>query len=203
MSFNFGSFTGGLGNILGGLFGHSSKPYDKAMGQYQQYANQAQQTQQPYLNAGQQAIPAYQQWLQGQQNPTDFINKTMNQYQESPYAQYLQQQSVRAGQNAASASGLIGSTPFADYLQNSANQIASGDQNQWLQNVLGINSQYGQGEQNLMNSGQNAANSLTNLYGQNAKDMAGLAYGKQAGKGNDLGNILSGGLGLLGSFFGL
>ena len=188
------SFLGGLGGILGGLFGNSGKPYDKAMDQYREWGNKAQQTQQPYQQAGQGAIPEYQSWLQGQKDPSGFINEQMSKYQQSPYAQYLQQQSMNAGNNAASASGLMGSTPMMQQMQQNAANIASGDQNQWLQNVLGINKQYGQGQQNLMTGGQNSANTLSNLYNQMGQNMGQAAYGQQAGKQQDMWNMIGGGL---------
>lgn len=199
--FNPTMFGTGLGEALGGIFGDSGAPYDKAMQQYQQYGNQAQNTQQPYLNAGQSAIPNYQNWLQSQSNPSEFINNLMGQYQESPYAKYLQQQSMRAGQNAASASGLMGSTPFMQQMQENARNISSQDMNQWLQNVLGINTQYGQGQQNLMTGGQAAANSLTGLYNQMGQNMGEAAYGKEGGNQQDFWNTLGGSLGMIGSFF--
>lgn len=194
-------FGSGLGEFLGGMFGHSEAPYDRAMDQYRQYGNAGRDAQMPYYNAGQGAMGDYEKWLQGQQDPSGFINNLMGQYKESPYAQYEQQQSLRAGQNAASASGLMGSTPMMQQLQQNAGNIASQDQNQWLQNVLGINKQYGAGQQDMMHGGQNAANSLTNLYGQQGQDMSRLAYGRQAGKQQDFWNTV-GGLGnMFGSFF--
>lgn len=201
MPFDSQMFRSGLGGILGGMFGNSSKPYDAAMQQYQNYMNQSQQAQQPYQQAGQGAIGDYQKWLQGQQDPSKFINDQMANYQESPYAQYLQQQSMRAGQNAASADGTMGSTPMMQQMQQNAGNIASQDQNQWLQNVLGINSQYGQGQQNLMTGGQNAANQLSNMYNNMGQRMGEAAYGQQAGKNQDFWNTIGGGLGILGSFF--
>lgn len=200
MAFDSDMFGSGLGGILGGLFGNSGKPYDKAMEQYQQYANQAQGTQQPFLNAGQGAIPDYQKWLQGQQDPSKFINNLMGDYQQSPYNTYLQQQSQNAGQNAASASGLMGSTPFLQAQQQNAANIGQQGMNDWLQQVLGINTQYGQGQQNLMSGGQNAANSLTGMYNNMGQQMGQAAYGKEAGKKQDFWNTIGGGLGILGSF---
>lgn len=188
-----------LGGILGGMFGNSSRPYDKGMQEYQKWINQAQGAQQPYQNAGIGAIGDYQKWLQGQQDPTKFINNAMSGYQESPWAKYQQQQSMNAGQNAASAAGLSGSTPLMQQLQQNAGNIASQDQNQWLQNVLGINTQYGQGQQNLMQGGQNAANQLSNLYGQAGQNMGQAAYGKRDAKNNDFWSMISG----FGGLFGL
>lgn len=201
MTFNPEMFGSGLGGFLGGMFGDSGAPYDQAMQQYQQYGDKAQATQQPYLNAGQGAIGDYQKWLQGQQDPSGMINNLMGQYQASPYSQYLQQQAMRGGQNAASANGLMGSTPMMEQMQQNAGNIASQDMNQWLQNVLGINTQYGQGQQNLMTGGQNAANSLTNMYNNMGQQMGQGAYGQEAGKQQDFWNTIGGGIGMLGSFF--
>lgn len=200
MDFDAQMFGSGLGGLFGGLFGDSGAPYGQAMNQYRQWANKSEGTQQPYLQAGQGAIPEYQKWLQSQQNPSGFINNLMGQYKESPYAQYLQQQSMRAGQNAASASGLMGSTPLMQQMQQNAGNIASQDQNQWLQNVLGINTQYGQGQQNLMTGGQNAANALSNMYGQMGSNMGQAAYGQEAGKQQDMWNTFGGIGSLIGSF---
>lgn len=186
-------FGSGIGGFLGGLFGDSGAPYDEAMKQYQQWANKAQNVQNPYLQAGQGAIGDYQNWLKKQQDPSGFINNLMGGYQESPYAKYMQQQSIRAGQNAASAGGLMGSTPFAQQLQQNASNISGQDMNQWLQNVLGVNTQYGQGQQNLMTGGQNAANALTNMYNNMGQQMGQAAYGKKAGEDQDFWNMIGGG----------
>ncbi len=200
MTMDFDMFGSGLGGLLGGIFNDSSKPYDKAMEQYQQWANQAQGTQMPFLKAGKTAIGDYQEWLKGQKDPSAFINNLMGQYQQSPYANYLQQQAQNAGINAASASGLTGSTPLLQQMQQNSANISSQDMNQWLQNVLGINTQYGQGQNNLMQGGQNAANALTQMYTQMAQNMAEAAYGKEAGKQNNFSNIL-GGLGNVAASF--
>lgn len=196
MAFDSGMFDSGLGGFLGGLFGNSGKPYDEAMKQYQEWANRAQGVNQPYLDAGKGAIGDYQDWLKGQKDPSGFINNLMGNYQESPYAHMLQQQAMNAGNNSASAGGLMGSSALMQQQQQNAGQIASGDMNQWLQNVLGINTQYGQGQQNLMTGGQNSAKSLTDMYNNMGKQMGDAAYGKEAGKQKDFWNTIGGGLGM-------
>jgi len=201
MYFDPQMFGGGLGDFLGGIFGHPEKPYDKAMEQYQNWANKSQGVQQPYLNAGTGALGNYQQWLQGQQDPSGFINNLMGDYSQSPYAKNMQQQAMNAGQNYGSATGLSGSTPLMQQMQQNAGNISAADQNQWLQNVLGINTQYGQGQQNLMTGGQNAANKLTDMYGNMGKQMGEQSYNREAAKQNNFWNTMGGGLGMFGSFF--
>jgi hypothetical protein len=198
--FNPQGATSGLSQFLSGIFGHSDEPYDKAQEQYRQWGDKSQGVQQPFLNAGTGALNNYQQWLQTQKDPSKFINDQMSNYQESPYAHFLQQQSMRAGQNAASASGLSGSTPLYQQLSQDAHNISSQDQNQWLKNVLGINTQYGQGQNNLVQTGQNSANSLSRLYNTMGDRMGDAAYGQEQGKHQDLWNTIGGGLSILGSF---
>lgn len=200
MAFNPTQFGSGLGGFLGGAFGDSGKPYDAAMNQYQDWANKAQKAQNPFLQAGQGAIGNFQNWLSTMQNPSGFINNLMGQYQQSPWAKYQQQQAMRAGTNAASASGLTGSTPFAQQLQQTSANISNEDMQNWLQNVLGINTQYGAGNQSLIDTGANAANSLTSLYNDMGKNMAESAYGRQAGENQDFWNMIGGGAEILGSF---
>ena len=167
-----GGLAGPVSGILGGLFGNAGQPYQDAMNQYTQYANQSIGVQQPFYNAGTSAIPQYQNWLNSQQNAPGYINSLMGQYQESPYAKYLQQQAMRAGTNAASASGLTGSTPFAQQMAQTSAGISSGDLNNWLSQVLGINRQYGQGLGQQVGWGQGAANQMSGTYNQLGQDMA-------------------------------
>lgn len=189
-----------LGGLFGGLFGDSGKPYGAAMDQYNQWTNKAENAQNPFLKGGQNAVPQYQDWLSGQKDPSGFINNLMGQYQQSPWAKYQTQQAMRAGQNAASAGGLMGSTPMMQQMQQNAAGISSEDMQKWMQNVLGINTQYGQGQKDMMNIGQNSANSLTNLYGDMGKSAADAAYGQTAGKQNDLWNTIGSGMQIAGMF---
>ncbi len=195
----FGGGYGGrspLGSILGGLFGHSDRPYKDAMKQYQEYMGKAEGVQNPFLDFGKKAMPGYEEWLSGMKDPSGFMNKLMGNYQESPYAKYQQQQALRAAGNMGSvgntAAGGLGSTPMAQFEQQNARDISSQDMNSWLQKVLGVNQQYGQGLFGQMGMGQHAADILAQMYGQMGQNMGGLAYGAGAGKNQDLMSILGG-----------
>jgi len=201
MPFNPQSLMGGLGNLFGGLFGDSGGPARAGMDEYQKWAQQGINGMQPYAQAGQGAIGDYQKWLQNQKDPSAFINSMMGQYKESPYTQFLQQQAQRAGQNFGSANGMSGSSALAQQMQNNAGNIASSGMNDWMQKVLGINSQYGEGQQNMMNNGQNAANSLSNMYQNMGNTMGSGAYNQQQGKNHDFWNTIGGIGNIIGSFF--
>lgn len=202
MAFDPQMFSSGAGGLFGGLFGNSGKPYDKAMQEYQKYFMPAAANQSPYQNAGIGGINNFQEWLASQKNPTEFINNLIGGYQESPYNQFLKNQSMLASQNAGSAEGTLGSTPMMQQMQQNAANISQGGLNDWLKNVLGINQQYGAGQQSLINTGQNSANALSNLFSEMGGRMGEAAYGKQAGKNQDFWNTLGGVGNMFGSLFG-
>jgi hypothetical protein len=181
-----------IAKLASGFLMDSGSPYEEAMNQYREYAGKAEGVQNPFLQAGTGAIKPFQDWLSRLQNPMDFINNTMGQYQESPFAKYQQQQATRAAQNFGSASGLSGSTPLMLQAQENARNISSQDMNTWLQNVLGINTQYGAGQQGLINTGANAANALTTMYGDMGRSMGEAAYGREAGHQQNIGRMLGG-----------
>lgn len=189
---NFGGMGQGIGSILSGLFGNSGKPYKDYSKELQRYYEQAQGYQNPFWQAGSGAIPQFQQWLQSQQDPSGFINKLMGQYQESPFAKFQQQQGIRAGQNAGSASGLTGSTPLTQFMQENAQNISSQDMQNWLGNVLGINTQYGAGLGGMMGMGQNAANSLSALAGGFGGNLAESRMRRSAMEQRDRNNLWGG-----------
>jgi hypothetical protein len=186
------NFGGGLGSVLGGLFNNSGRPYQKAGDAFGQGFGQAQQYQQPFYNAGANSIGTYQNWLNQMSNPSGFINNLMGQYQQSPWAKFQTDQGMRAANNAASASGLLGSTPLGQASADYARNISSQDMGNWLQRVLGVNTEYGQGVNNMMTGGQNAANSLSNLQSQLAQLQGGAAFGQAQGEQKDRSGIISG-----------
>jgi hypothetical protein len=189
--------AGGLGQIFGGLFGDSGEPYQDAMDQYQQYLGQGQMFQSPFYWSGVGAIPEYQEWANSMKDPSDFINKIMGKYQESPWARYQQKEGIRAGNAFGSASGLTGSTPLLKQVQQNAENISSKDMGDYLQRVLGVNTQYGGAKGNLMRGGQESANAITQMLQRFGELMGEGAYGKRTEENQDRSNIFGGILKLL------
>jgi hypothetical protein len=187
-----GGSMGGLGGFLGGLFGDSGSPYKDAMKEYERWAGKGEAAQNPFLDMGKGAIPGFQEWTNSMKDPSGFINKLMGGYQESPYAKFQQEQAMRSAQNMGSASGLTGSTPLTQFAQQNASDISSKDMNQWLQNVLGINTQYGQGLNQQIGYGSHAADMLTQMFGDMGRQMGEGAYGQRAGQLQDRSNMIGG-----------
>ena len=135
-------------------------------------------------------------------DPAGFMNNLQEQYNASPYNQYLQTQATRAGQNAASASGLMGSTPFLQQSQQNAANISQQGMDAWLKKCswhkFAIRRS---GNKDLAGMGQNSANNLTNHFENMGQNIGGAKYGSEAGKSQDFWNAIGGGIGMLGSFF--
>ena len=200
-----GLFGGGLGSGLGGIFGglFGKNPYKNAMKEYERGANQAANYQNPFYQAGTGAMGDFQNYLKGMKDPSEFLNNLMKNYHESDYTKNLQNESARAGTNAASASGLIGSTPFLKQSQQNAANISQQGMNDWLSNALGINKQYGGGLESLMGMGQNAGNKLSDIFSQLGENKAGGAYGSDMAKNKQMQDFFSGLMSLFGSFSGM
>lgn len=189
-----GSGGSGFATLLNNMFNDRRKPFAEAERAYGPNMDRAAQAYNPFYQAGTQAMGNYQQGLDKMKDPTAYLNNLMGNYKESDYAKYLQDQTSKAGMNAASASGLIDSTPFAQQMQQNAAGIASQDMDKWLRNALGINKDYLTGQSDIYGKGLTAAQGMSNVFGQRAQDEAGLAYGKeaagQAGSGGIIGGLL-------------
>jgi hypothetical protein len=206
MAFDFSKFmsgggASGLGGIFGGLFGKD--PYKNASKEYERGANQAAGYQNPFFQAGTGALGDFQNYLKGMKDPSEFLNNLMKNYQESDYTKNLKNSAERSGVNAASASGLIGSTPFLKQQQKNAGEIESAGMNDWLSNALGINKQYGSGLEHLTGMGQNAGNRLSDIFSNLGNEKAGTSYGSDMAKNKQMQDFFSGLMSLFGSFSGM
>lgn len=193
----------GISNLLGGGAPDMSgiinqgrqalgQQYDQGLG----YLN-------PYMQAGQNAMGGYQNFLNQYGDPTHMYNDIMSHYSMSPGAQFQMQQGTQAANAAAAANGMLGSGAEQKALMQYGQGIANQDQQQYLNNILGMGNTYLNGMGNLMGQGFGAANAanqnrmgygnaLGQLYGGQAQAQA---YGQQNLLGN-IGNIISGGIGL-------
>lgn len=193
-----GGLVGGLASdLIGG------NPYSGAMDEYQDanqmlgnYLNQATSYLNPYYQAGTGALPQYQNALDNMKNPSEFYNQMMSGYQESPAAKFRQEQSVNSANARAAATGLSGSSNNLDDVSNITQGIIGQDQQQYFNNLMGINNNYMSGLGGLSNMGMGAAQGYGNLYSNfgnqqaNMYDhMADAKYAKKQQDNNMLGDI--------------
>lgn len=182
---------------------------DKFYNQAQNFYNQGQANLAPYNQQGQSQYANLNNYIQNLMNPQALQDKWASGYKESEAAKNLEDIAQQHGLNAASALGLMGSTPALQAIQQGTSQIGAADREQYLKDLMkkyelgaGLSqgiygtgaSAAGQQSQNAMGMGQNAMN-----MGQNA---AQLAYGQENAPGDLLSKGLGGIIGLIGSSLG-
>lgn len=148
----------------------------KAMDAINQNGQQGRAAFDPYNQAGQQAIPQYQQAMQDYQDPFAFMNKIGENYQQSQGATNQVNAITQAMQNAAAASGMAGTPAVQEALGQKVNDIVGADQNNYMQNIMGMRDRYLNNANNLMGYGMNAAQGINQSYQNQGRSLADL-YG--------------------------
>ena len=132
---------GGISSLASGiynLFG-SKNPSDSA----QKYLNQIPQTlqkySQPYINAGNEALPQLQQQyssLLG--DPSAFLQNLASSYQASPGYEWQLNQALQGANQAAAAGGLSGTPQSQQIGSDIAQQMANKDFYNYLSELMGV-----------------------------------------------------------------
>lgn len=177
---------GDITNILSGGqqagYNDIANAYAKAQQMMQQYYNQGQGMLNPWQQAGQGAIGQYQNFLN--QLPNQMNGDWMKSYQESPYAKYLTDTGLTSMNNAAAATGRLGSGANQQENAQLANQIAGQDMQNYFNNMMRQNQQYMGGLNTLMGYGAGAAGQGANLGMGFANALAQLMEGQGTAQGN-------------------
>lgn len=198
---NYGQLGAGIGQLFSSMFG--GNPGDAAQNYYNQAKQDLPQYFQPWMQAGQQALPQWLQQLQQlTQNPGQFINKVGQGYKQSPGYQFQLNQGLQGANNAAAAGGMAGSPQSQQYGADIAGNLANKDYYNYLSTALG---QYGQGLsglEHLSGQGQTASiglgEDLSSILGNQAQ-AAYLGQSQQnQGMGGGIGSLIGG---LAGLFF--
>lgn len=188
MSMMMGGGQGGMMGMLdplgmlGGLFGGGSNPADAAMPYLNQGQGVVDKYMNPYIAAGQQAMPALQQqYSQLINNPSGMMNKIGSGFQQSPGYQFQVDQASGAANRAAAAGGMLGSPMQQQNISGTVNNMANQDYYNYLNHGM---SMYGQGLSGMQHMGDMGLQASTTAE-QSMMDLintqAQLAY---AGKAN-------------------
>ena len=157
---------GSIANIIGSLIGGQQlrKGYQGleeeiqgGIGQEKMSLAQALGLLSPFQTGGATAFQQSLGLLQQEQDPAAFINKQLAAFQQSPAQKATIQAGLEAVQNRLRSQGLSQSGAEQKALEEFAQQQTSGQQQQFLQNVLGLQSQRLRGLQGLAGLGLGAA----------------------------------------------
>ena len=176
-----------------------------------QYLNQipgvAHQGYDPYVNAGMdagnQTKGQYEKLIN---DPADFINQLMKQYQTSEGYNFQKDLLTKELGNTAAMGGIAG-TPLDQMNQAEGVQgLLSKDMQQFLTNVLGQYDKGLAGEEGIATRGYDASGKLTDALGGALNQQGGLAFNDAQQKNknkNDMWSVFGKALGAgAGSFFG-
>lgn len=178
-----------MGGMIDTLFGGGKEQaykdlqnyINQGMGQRKDYEQRAEQSLSPYT--GDPRIQKlFESELAKQQNPQEYYNSLFSGYSQSPFAKAQTEAGMNAIQHASAGSGMHGSGDELKALQENAQKISSADQQQYLNNLLGIRSDYMNRMGNLQSQesehGYGARTNIANMLNQLGGNLAG-----------DLGNV--------------
>jgi hypothetical protein len=173
-----------MSGILSAMFGDSGEDAYKQLSKYleqgiatrKQQEGSAESALNPYMGDPR-LQNQFEQALSGRKDSQGIIDRIMSGYSESPYAKYLTGQGMKAIQNQSAFSGMHGSGAEGKAFQENAQNIASGDMQQYLANVLGLDKDYLDRLQALAgNESQNQFNArfgVSNLRNRLGESIAG------------------------------
>jgi len=147
---------------------------------------------QPYVEAGQKSIPTLQeQYKQLLSDPGSVMSRLGAGYQRSPGYQYNAEAAMRAGNQAASAGGYIGSPAHQEEMARRMYGISSQDYNDYLTGTTNLYGQGLHGEQGMMGAGLSAATASVRSLNDMLKAQAELEHQRRQ---SSLESMLTGGV---------
>lgn len=113
----------------------------QARGVTQQYYGQGIGFLQPYQTAGVTALRSALGQLGQQVDPAAFIKEAESGFQQTPAQRFEQQEAIQAVQNLLESQGIAGTGAGAQRIAQTVADITGGQQQQYLQNLLGLRQQ--------------------------------------------------------------
>lgn len=175
--------------LFSSLFGGGSEDVEeaqeRAIAERRRAMQQAAGFLQPFREGGIFGMKGLEDISSQMHDPVSFLNRIMAQYQESPGAKFERGQATEALQSQAQSLGLLDSGAERASLANLVSNLASRNQQQFLQNVLGIQSGRGQLLQSLFGGGLGAGQALATGALKTgagiAGDISGIGEARAAG----------------------
>lgn len=176
-----GSGLAGLGAGLSRLFGGYDNPADSASPYLDKIPSTLSPYYQPYIGAGQRALPTLEQNYMGMINsPGDLYKRLGEGYSRSPGYGYAMREGRNAIDQAAAAGGMLGSSDHQRNAGQMAMDLSNADFEKYMQ---AMNNYYGagiSGEEGLNKMGYDAGSAYGDILGTNLMNQADLAYNRTA-----------------------
>lgn len=162
---------------LFGMFDEYDNPADDAMGYMNQIPGQLHQSFDPYINAGNRALPGLEgQYNQLMNDPGGRLNQIGQGYHQSPGFQFALQQALQGAGHAQAAGGMAGSPQHEQMNMELATQLGNKDYSDWIHNAMMMYGQGLQGNQGLYDTGANAGMRLGENLGSVMGNQGNLAF---------------------------
>lgn len=157
--------------------GKKSNPANAAMPYYNQIPGQTSPYFNPYIQAGQNALPGLQeQFNKLINNPGNRLNEIGQNFQQSPGFKFAMDQALQAAGNASAAGGMAGSPQHEQQSMELARNLANQDYYNWLSGATGLYSKGLEGQQGLAAGGLEAGKSLADMIAQTLAQQGNLAF---------------------------
>lgn len=145
----------------------------------------------PYIQRGNTAYQSYLDALNQGKNPMDLYNQFAAGYKESPEALAQVQVGQKNANNAAAASGMLGSGAEQTAAANLAQSTRSQDFDKYMQNMYNTRTEYLGGQGGLETQGFNASNNLMQQMQKYFEDMANAKAGEDTGRAGGMSNFIN------------
>lgn len=171
------------------------------------YTNQIPKTIEKYgkgaFERGERAGSALEDALSKYLNPQDYYNEIMSGYMPSEAYKFKQARMSDAAANTAAAGGMRGTAADQLKQQELTQSLLSSDMQDYLKNILGIESTGLQGEEDLYGKGTDVGRGMSSDLANYLNQMGDMAYREQMQKNQAPWDALKGIGGIIGGIAGL
>ena len=180
------------------LFAGNKNPANEANKYLDQIPGQTQPYYQPYMDAGKGALEDLQnRYKQMLDNPGELFNKLGEGYKQSPGYEATLREALSGANNASAlgGGGGLGSYGHQQLAAGAAGDVANKDFQQYINHILGLNSEGLKGEEGINQQGYSAntdyAQMLSQLYNAKGTNAANAAIGENQARGQNWSNLFS------------
>ncbi|CAB4127665.1 hypothetical protein UFOVP93_3 [uncultured Caudovirales phage] len=188
---------------LSDFFKGGKNPADAAMPYFNQIPGMEKGYYDPYINEGREASNTLKpQFNQLTQDPAGFLEQLMGKYQPSRDYQLRNDEARRSAGNTAAAGGMRGSLNDISHEARISDSLLGADMQQWLNNVLGLQTKGFEGLEHTGDEGFKASGALAGDLSNVLGTQGTLAFQGQANQNQSRNDLLSGIIKALGGVAG-